>query len=99
MLGAMPRLKVLHLITSLDRGGAQTMLTRLVLNLDRERFAAIVVSLIDDGFHAAELAAAGIPVMGLGMRRGMPSFAGLMRLRAIVRSERPALVQSWLYHA
>src|SRR5271170_7329184 len=84
MLGTMPRLKSLHLITSLDRGGAQTMLTRLVLNLDRERFAAVVVSLIDDGFHAAELAAAGVPVMGLGMRRGMPSLAGLMRLRRIV---------------
>jgi glycosyltransferase involved in cell wall biosynthesis len=95
----MPRLKILHLITSLERGGAQTMLTRLVLNLDRERFAPVVVSLLDDGFHAAELAASGIPVMGLGMRRGMPSPGGLMRLRRIVANERPALVQSWLYHA
>jgi len=95
----MPGHKVLHLITSLERGGAQTMLTRLVLHLDRARFGAVVVPLIDGGYHAAELEEAGIPVMGLGMRRGLPSLAGLMRLRRIVRDERPALIQSWLYHA
>ena len=91
--------KVLHLITSLDRGGAQTMLTRLVERLDRARFEPLVVSLIDGGAQASALEAAGVRVLGLGMRRGIPSLTAALRLRRIVRAERPALIQSWLYHA
>jgi glycosyltransferase involved in cell wall biosynthesis len=96
---AMPPAKILHLITSLERGGAQTNLAMLVRSMDRARFAPLVVSLIEDGAVAAELAQAGIPVQGLGMRRGMPSVAALLRLRRIIAAERPDLVQSWLYHA
>ncbi|HXP31159.1 MAG TPA: glycosyltransferase [Stellaceae bacterium] len=95
----MPPRKILHLITSLDRGGAQTMLARLVAHMDPQRFVSVVVSLIDGGSHVAELAASGIPVLSLGMRPGPPSFAALRRLRRIVRQERPALLQTWLYHA
>lgn len=94
-----PPLKILHLITSLDRGGAQTALLRLVQHMDRSRFTSVVVSLLDSGSHAAELEAAGITVMGLGMRRGVPSLGALLRLRRIIAAERPALLQSWLYHA
>lgn len=95
----MPPHKVLHLITSLDRGGAQTMLTRLVSRLDRARFAPMVVSLIDSGAQADALRAEGIPMATLGMRRGVPSLAAVARLRRLLRAERPALIQSWLYHA
>jgi glycosyltransferase involved in cell wall biosynthesis len=92
-------LKILHLITSLDRGGAQTALLRLVQHMDRSRVTSIVVSLLDGGSQAAELEASGITVMGLGMRRGVPSLGALLRLRRIIAAERPALLQSWLYHA
>lgn len=95
----MPPRRILHLITSLDRGGAQTMLGRLVERLDRARFEPLVVSLIDGGAQGRALEAAGIRVLGLGMRRGIPSLAAVRRLRRVVRAERPALIQSWLYHA
>ncbi|HUZ71816.1 MAG TPA: glycosyltransferase [Stellaceae bacterium] len=95
----MAPLKILHLITTLERGGAQTMLVRLLTHMDRARFAPMVVTLIDGGPCAAALRAAGIPVHGLGMRRGAVSFAALLRLRRLIRSERPDLLQSWLYHA
>ena len=91
--------KILHLITSFDRGGAQIMLTRLATRLDRARFEPVVVSMIDGGAQAQELAAAGVRVLGLGMRRGLPSPGAVLRLRRIVAAERPALIQSWLYHA
>lgn len=95
----MPAHKILHLITSLDRGGAQTMLTRLVTRLDRARFMPTVASLIDGGTERETLRQAGVPVASLGMRRGVPSLAAVARLRALVRTEQPALIQSWLYHA
>lgn len=98
-LAAPPPRKILHLITSLDRGGAQTMLVRLVTRLDPRRFESVVVSLVSDGPVAAELRAGGIPVVELGMRRGVPSLPGYLRLKALVRRERPVLIDSWLYHA
>jgi glycosyltransferase involved in cell wall biosynthesis len=91
--------KILHLITSLGRGGAQTMLTQLVLGMDRARFEPLVVSLIDGGAQADALTAAGVRVLGLGMRRGVPAPGAVRRLRRIVRDERPAVMQTWLYHA
>lgn len=91
--------KILHLITGLARGGAQTMLTRLVTHLDRRRFEPLVVSLMDGGPQADAIAAAGVRVMGLGMRHGMPSLRAVRRLRQIIGAEGPALIQSWLYHA
>ncbi len=91
--------KILHLITGLARGGTQTMLTRLVTHLDRRRFEPLVVSLIDGGPQADAIAAAGVRVMGLGMRHGMPSVRAVRRLRQIIGAEGPALIQSWLYHA
>jgi glycosyltransferase involved in cell wall biosynthesis len=95
----MPAHKILHLITSLERGGAQTMLTQVATRLDRARFAPLVVSLIDGGACADELRAASVPVASLGMRRGLPSLGALARLKHIIRTERPALIASWLYHA
>jgi glycosyltransferase involved in cell wall biosynthesis len=95
----MPPRKIFHLITSLDRGGAQTMLTHVVTRLDPLRFEPIVVSLMASGPVAAKLRADGICVVDLDMRRGIPSFGAFLRLKALIRRERPALMVSWLYHA
>ncbi len=93
-------LHVLHVITGLEVGGAETMLARLVAGLDRARFRSTVVSLGAGGALAAEIAAAGVPVHSLGMRRGLGSaFAGILKLRRLLRAVRPDLLQTWLYHA
>ena len=93
-------LHVLHLITGLEVGGAETMLARLVAGLDRARFRCTVVSLGAGGALAAEIAAAGVSVHSLGMRRGLVSgAAGILRLRRLLRAVRPDLLQTWLYHA
>lgn len=92
-------LRVLHLITGLERGGAETMLTRLALAGAAQGRAAIIVSLTDTGRLGAELRAAGIDVHTLGLRRGRAAPSALLRLLALIRRERPQLVLSWLYHA
>lgn len=94
-----PPLRVLHLITSLDRGGAQSMLAKLVAHMDRRRFTSTVVSLVAGGGHAAELAAAGFTVHALDVPLSRPTLGGWRRLQRIIAAERPQLLQSWLYHA
>jgi glycosyltransferase involved in cell wall biosynthesis len=92
-------MQLLHVITGLGMGGAERMLVRLLGAMDRARFPARVVSLTDLGALGPEIAALGVPVEALGMRRGVPDPRGLTRLRRIVRESRPDVVQSWLYHA
>lgn len=88
---------IVHVITDLGAGGAERMLLRLVTR--STRFRHIVVSLTRGGALAPALRNAGIAVYELGMRRGIFSTAAMFKLARIIRRERPALVQTWLYHA
>ena len=92
-------MKILHLITGLDVGGAETMLHRLTSRMDPVRFSSRAVSLVEPGPMAERIRRAGVPVDSLHMRRGVPSPVGLFRLVRILRSWRPDVVQTWLYHA
>lgn len=92
-------IRVTHFITDLDCGGAERTLANLVTASDPGRFSHAVVSLRDGGTFAAPLERAGVPVFSLGMTRGRPSIAALMRAAAVLRRRSPAVVQTWLYHA
>jgi glycosyltransferase involved in cell wall biosynthesis len=89
-------MKVLHLITGLHRGGAETMLHRLVLAMGLK---SIVVSLNEGGEVASDLRNSGVKTLSLNMKRGQPSLRGVKSLRRIIREEQPDILQTWLYHA
>jgi glycosyltransferase involved in cell wall biosynthesis len=91
--------KIVHLITDLDTGGAEMMLSKLLSAMDRRRFPSTVVSLLEPGPIAPRIRDLGIPVHTLGMSRGRPSARGLVRLRRLLAEERPAVLQTWMYHA
>ena len=93
------RLKVLHLITDLEVGGAESMLTSLLTRAPAADIDARVVSLTPGGAHRANLDAAGIQVADLGMRAGRPRIGAIAALRREIRQFRPRVIQSWMYHA
>lgn len=95
----MDRVRVLHVITGLGVGGAETWLYRLLSRLEPGRFSCEVASLTDGGPMAGRIRELGVPVLELGMSRGVPDPAGLFRLVMAVRRFRPQVVQTWLYHA
>jgi glycosyltransferase involved in cell wall biosynthesis len=75
------------------------MLHKLLSHLDRSTFDAHVISMIEIGPVGKKIQALGIPVMTLGMRRGVPNPFGLLRLARWLRQHQPDLVQTWGYHA
>ncbi|MEC9454197.1 MAG: glycosyltransferase [Pseudomonadota bacterium] len=91
--------RVMHVITGLDTGGAETQLALLVSARKAAGAEDIVVSLIPGGALRERLENAGVAVHDLGMQRGRPSLAGLLRLRSLIRRTKPRIVQSWMYHA
>jgi glycosyltransferase involved in cell wall biosynthesis len=92
-------LKIMHLISSLDVGGTEMALYRLLSQMDRQHFQNTVVSLIEVGPVGEKIQALGIPVHSLGMQRGRPSPLGIWRLAHVLRHKRPDILQTWLYHA
>lgn len=92
-------IKVLHLITGLGVGGAETMLLKLLGGLDPERFASSVVSMTEPGPLAQPIAKLGIPVHTLGLNRGVPNPLALPKLFQLTRQFRPDILQGWMYHA
>ncbi|MGQ0645700.1 MAG: glycosyltransferase family 4 protein [Elusimicrobiota bacterium] len=92
-------IRTVHVIAGLAVGGAEVMLFRLLSRLDRDAFEPEVVSMTGDGPLAEKIRALGVPVSGLGMRRGVPDPRGLARLAVRLRARRPGVVQTWMYHA
>lgn len=96
-------MNVLHTITNLETGGAEVMLYRLLQAGARDKFHPAVISLMnpdpgDGGTIAPKIAALGVRVANLGMRRRMPMPVHLWRLRQTARAIGPDLLQGWMYH-
>lgn len=91
----MPR--VLHVITSLDPDGAQTMLLKLVSRSHGDRFRHAVVAL-RGGSLARRFADLGVDVSIAGVSRPTSLPAAFFRLRRAVRAARPDVIHGWLAH-
>lgn len=87
----------LHIITGLSDGGAEAVLFRLCTHDQADRHH--VVSMMDGGKYGPPLAARGVSVTCLGMPRGRVTVSGVWRLWRLIRKERPAVIQTWMYHA
>jgi glycosyltransferase involved in cell wall biosynthesis len=90
-------LRVLHVITGLGVGGAESMLASLVgarpPELEQE-----VVSLLSNGFHVPEMRRRGTPVSELDFEDTMKIPMDAWKLVATIRRMKPHVVQGWMYH-
>ncbi|WP_067480085.1 glycosyltransferase [Actinomadura hibisca] len=87
--------RVLHVITGLDRGGAEQQLLLLLRYLPA---ACEVAILTGDGTLSGEVEALGIPVHRIGMR-GNTDLAALPELVRLMRRGRYDVVHTHLYRA
>ena len=92
-------LEILHLITSLDVGGTETMLHRLISFMDPRRFRNRVICLTGIGLVGEEMRRDGVPVHALDMPKGRVTRKALAELWRLLRDHRPDVLQTWLYHS
>lgn len=90
-------MKVVHIITGLNDGGAEGVLARLCLHAKEVNH--VVISLMDEGKYGSILKAANIPVYSLGLNSSKPNPMKLFSLVKLIRKESPDVVQTWMYHA
>jgi glycosyltransferase involved in cell wall biosynthesis len=91
-------LRIAHIITGLEPDGAETMLYKLLANMNRGRFEPMVVSLVDGGPVASRIADLGVPVAGCGMQPGQASLGAAVKLAGMLRRFAPEALQGWMYH-
>lgn len=91
-------MRVVHIITGLGTGGAERALYNLLQGGLSEEFDSHVISLGDEGTMGVRIEALGVPVSTLGMRSGKPSIASILKLRRLVKTLQPGLIQGWMYH-
>lgn len=91
--------KVVHLISTADVGGAQVQLAGILARLKTGTNRHCVVCMTEIGPIGETIRQLGVPVYSLGMKRTVPSLRAIWDLWRLLRRERPAILQTWLYHA
>lgn len=92
-------IKIVHIITGLDTGGAEMMMYKLLSLHDLARFDVQVISLLPAGVLGEKIRDLGIPVHSMQMKSGLPSPTTIWQLARLLRREKAEVVQTWMYHA
>jgi len=90
-------MKIIHIITGLNDGGAESVLFRLCERASE--YQHMVISLSDEGKYAALLRNKGIEVFALGMSAKFPSPFAFFKLVKLIKRYNPDVIQTWMYHA
>jgi len=91
-------MKILHIISGLKNGGAETILYRLVKD-DATNNEHVVISLIDKAFYGEYLEKEGVVVHSLYFGQGWFNISPLVKLYKIIHLYKPDIIQTWMYHA
>lgn len=90
--------RILEIIPTLVRGGAEKQMTLLAARLPRDEFDVHVCALTAGGPLAADLDAAGVPTTVIGKRWKLDPGA-YWRLKSHIARLRPNLVHTWIFAA
>ncbi len=91
--------KLTFLITTLQFGGAQTLLLNLAICLKQRGWSVNVIYLRPPYDFAQEFGQAEIPVASLGMVKGVPDPRAIWRLAKLLKKYNTRILHSHLFHA
>ena len=92
-------IRLMHMISGLQVGGAEWSLHQLLTVTDRSEFHPVVVSLTTEGPLAKRIRDLDVEVRAPGLSRARPSPLSLLSIAREIRRFRPDVVQTWMYHA
>ena len=94
----MSKTRVVLLIPTLDRSGAEKQFTLLATKLPRDEFDVRAIALTRGGPYEADLHAAGVPLTVIGKRAKFDPFS-FWRLRDELKRHDPDILHTWLFAA
>lgn len=93
------KVRIVHLIESLERGGAERALCTNLAHLDRSSFESVVVYLFRPDPLRGEIEALGIPCIGLNLKSPWDWHGCLWKLRQQLKALAPDLIHTNLVKA
>lgn len=98
-------MKIIHIINSLNKGGAESNLFRLC-KFHKKKYKnnidIVILTLINNGYYQNQLKKIGIKVFSLDLtiKSGFFLFIKkIFKLRKLVIDQNPDIIQSWMYHS
>ena len=98
-------MKVLHIINSLRKGGAEGNLYRLC-EVQKKKYNnkidITILTLIGDGYYESKLQKKNIKIISLGINKKTKIFQlikKISKLRNYVEKNKQDIIQSWMYHS
>lgn len=94
-------MKIVHVISGLEVGGAERMLERLVraMKVESPQVTHTIVSLADAGTIGRQLRHEGIEVIALNLGQFWALPLAVLRMTVVLRRLEPDIVQGWMYRA
>ena len=98
-------MKIIHIINSLKKGGAEGNLYRLCKFQKKKyknKIDIIIITLINNGFYEDKLKKKGIKIFSLNLDRKKRYFdyvKKILKLRKFITKQYPDIIQSWMYHS
>lgn len=89
-------IKVLHIISGLRQGGAESVLYHLLKNID-DRKQHVVVSLSGPDFFWGKIQMLNVNLYQMDFRNKF--LVEALRLLNVIRKEKPDVIHTWMYHA
>ncbi|HKK53952.1 MAG TPA: glycosyltransferase [Patescibacteria group bacterium] len=94
----MKKIKIIQLITGLNTGGAEMVVKDLALNIDKEKFEVVVISILPIGKIGEEIKKSGVKVLSLNAKfKYNPIIT--WKLFKILKKEKPDILNTHLFHA
>ena len=90
-------MKILHIITGLGSGGAESNLYKICINDKINQH--YVISLMDMGIYGKLLKKKNINVKYLDLKNNFFSIIKILKLIALIKKINPDIIQTWMYHA
>lgn len=91
--------RLTYVVTALTYGGAEQQVATLASRFPGRGWKVQVISMVRPEAHQEELEAAGVSVISLDMRPGIPDPRALIRLSRIIRRSKPHVLHSHMVHA
>ena len=90
--------RIVLMIPTLDRSGAEKQFTLLATRIPRDEFDVSAIALTRGGPYADDLRAAGIPLTIIGKQSKFDPFS-FARLRSALKRFQPQILHTWLFAA
>ncbi len=92
-------MRILHVITGLQSGGAEAMLYKLLSASHGQQFTHHVIALTSGGPFEEKIRDLGVEVETLDLTMPFVGPGAILRLRRHIAEIGPDIVQGWMYHA